>query len=168
MAATRVPVLIDNAPVFDLCNAREQRFLLDLLAQEEPGALDDHPMPELYVLLRAIERMWGGADAKQLTAPPKLIFYLAVCSAYLHHVPENVGRWRAVHDVRRILQGFMQSVALAIKDGAVVKHEDGGASIDLFRIPHWLYEEVSVEREVEDRHPTTRALGEWRQKRVKP
>src|SRR5688572_5283998 len=97
---------IENAPVFDLCNAREQRFLLDLLAQEEPGALDDHPMPELYALLRAIERMWGGADAKQLTVPPKLIFYLVVCAAYLHHAPEDVERWRAgaVHDVRRILQ----------------------------------------------------------------
>jgi hypothetical protein len=39
----------------------------------------------------------------------------------------------------------MQSVALAIKDGAVVKHEDGGASIDLFRIPQWLYDEVVKE-----------------------
>jgi hypothetical protein len=136
--------LIDNAPVFDLCNAREQRFLHDLIAQEEPGALDDHPMPELYALLRAIERMWGGADAKQLTAPPKLIYYLAVCAAYLHHVPEDGERWRAgaVHDVRRILQGFMQSVALAIKDGAVVQHDDGEVAIDLFRIPQWLYDEV--------------------------
>jgi hypothetical protein len=127
-----------------LCNAREQRFLRDLLAQEAPGALDDHPMPELYALLRAIERMWGGADAKQLTVPPKLFFYLAVCSAYLHHVPEDVERWRAgaVHDVHCILQGFIQSVVLAIKDGAVMQHEDGGVSIDLFRIPRWFYDEV--------------------------
>jgi hypothetical protein len=134
----------DIPPVFDLCNAREERFLLDLIAQDAPGALDDHPMPELYALLRAIERMWGGADAKQLTAPPKLIFYLAVCAAYLHHVPEDVERWRAgaVHDVYRILQGFMQSVALAIKDGAVVRREDGGVSIDLFRIPRWFYDEL--------------------------
>jgi hypothetical protein len=139
-----IPTLIDSAPVLDLCNAREERFLLDLIAQDAPGALDDHPMPELYALLRAIERMWGGADAKQLTAPPKLIFYLAVCAAYLHHVPEDVERWRAgaVHDVYRILQGFMQSVALAIKDGAVVRHEDGGVSLDLFRIPRWFYDEV--------------------------
>jgi len=33
----------DIPPVCDLCNAREKRFLLDLIAQEEPGALDDHP-----------------------------------------------------------------------------------------------------------------------------
>ena len=128
---------INNPPVFDLCSAPEQRFLLDLMAQEEPGALDDHPMPELYALLRAIERMWGGAGAEQLTVPPELIYYLAVCAAYVHHVPEDVEEWRAgaVHDVYRILQGFMQSVALAIKESSVVEHEDGGLSIDLFRIP---------------------------------
>src|SRR5512134_2224241 len=107
---------------FDLCDARARRFLLDLIAQEEPGALDDHPMPELHALLRAIERMWGGADAKQLTAPPALLYYLAICSAYVHHVPEDVEAWRAAaaHDVYHILQGFMESVAVAIKDGAVV------------------------------------------------
>jgi hypothetical protein len=127
-----------------LCNAREQRFLRDLLAQEAPGALDDHPMPELYALLGAIERMWGGADAKQLTVAPELIYYLAVCAAYMHHVPEDVEKWRAgaAHDVYHILQGFMESVALAIKDGAVMQHEDGGVSIDLFRIPQWFYDEV--------------------------
>ena len=95
--------------------------------------LDDHPVPELYVLLRAIERMWGGAAVKQLTVPPELIYYLAVATAYVHHVPEDVEGWRsgAAHDVYEILQGFMESVALAIKDGAVVKHEDDGIYIDL-------------------------------------
>jgi hypothetical protein len=134
----------DSAPVFDLCNARERRFLLDLVAQEEPGALDDHPMPELYALLRAMERMWGGADATKLTAPPQLIFHMAVCSAYLHHVPEDVERWRAgaAHDIHQILQGLMESVALAIQDGSVVKRKDDGASIDLFRIPQWFYNKV--------------------------
>lgn len=161
MAATRVPALIDNAPVFDLCNAPEQRFLRDLIAQKAPGALDDHPIPELYALLRAIERMWGGAGAGQLTAPPQLIYHLAVCSTYMHHVPEDVEEWRAgaTHDVYHILQGFMESVALAIKDGAVVQPKDSEVAIDLFRIPQWLYEEVSVEREAEDRHRATRALG---------
>jgi hypothetical protein len=140
-----IPAAKVHASLAHLCHAREKRFLLDLIAQEAPGALDDHPIPELYALLRAIERMWGGADAKQLTAPPKLIFYLAVCAAYLHHVPEDAERWRAgaVHDVYRILQGFMQSVALAINNGAVVQHDDGGVSIDLFRIPQWFYDEVS-------------------------
>jgi hypothetical protein len=138
------PRSIDSAPVFDLCGAPEKRFLLDLIAQEEPGALDDHPIPELYALLRAIERMWGGADAKQLTVPPELIYYLAVCGTYAHCIPEDVEKWRAgaVHDIYAILQGFMESVALAIKAGTVVQHEDGGVSIDLFRIPRWLYDEV--------------------------
>jgi hypothetical protein len=88
----------------------------------------DHPMPELYVLLRAIERMWGGADAKPLTVPPQLIYYRAVCAAYVHHVPEDVERWRAgaAHDVYCILQGFMESVALAIKDSSVAEHKDDG------------------------------------------
>lgn len=137
------PTLIDSAPVFDLCSAREQRFLLDLIQQEEPAALDDHPMPELYALLRAIERMWGCADAKRLTVPPELIYYLSVSAAYMHRVPEDVEKWRAgaVHDVYHILQGLMESIARAIKDGAVVQHDDG-TYIDLFRIPQWFYEEV--------------------------
>ena len=139
-----VPASLDNAPVFDLCNAREKRFLLDLIAQEEPGALDDHPMPELYALLRAIERMWGGADAKQLTVPPTLIYYLAVCAAYVHHIPEDVEEWRsgASHDVYHILQGFMESVAVAIKESSVVEHKDDGVYLDLFRIPQWFYDNV--------------------------
>ena len=65
----------------------------------------------------------------------------------MHRIPENREEWRAgaAHDVYYILQGFMESVALAIKDGAVVKHEDSSASIDLFRIPQWFYEEVRKE-----------------------
>jgi hypothetical protein len=31
---------------------------------------------------------------------------------------------------------------LAIKNGSIVKDENGGASIDLFRIPQWFYDEV--------------------------
>jgi hypothetical protein len=38
------------SPLSYLCNAREQRFLRDLIEEEAPGALDDHPIPELYVL----------------------------------------------------------------------------------------------------------------------
>ena len=145
---------------FDLCDAREQRFLLDLIAQEEPGALDDHPMPELHVLPRAIERMWGGADAKQLTVPPELIYYLAVCAAYMHHVPEDAESWRtgAVHDVHCILQGFMESVAVAIKDGAVVERKHDGMYIDLFRIPQWFYDEVKNGRH-NGRYPNLRQTG---------
>jgi hypothetical protein len=96
-------------------------------------------------LLRAIERTWGGADAKQLTVPPKLIYYLAVCAAYMHHLPKDVEGWRAgaAHDVYEILQGFMESVALAINDGSVIRHKNDGMYIDLFRIPQWFYEEVA-------------------------
>jgi hypothetical protein len=132
-----------HAPLSYLCDAREQRFLYHLMA-EESAALDDHPIPELYALLRAIERMWGGADAKQRTVPPELIYSLAVYGTYAHCIPEDVEKWRAgaVHDVYHILQGFMESVTLAIKAGTVVQHEDGGVSIDLFRIPRWLYDEV--------------------------
>jgi len=147
-----VPTPVDNAPVFDLCSEPEKRFLLDLIQQEEPGALADHPIPELYALLRAIERTWGGADAKQLTVPPELIYYLAVCAAYVHHIPEDVEGWRAgaAHDVYHILQGFIQSVALAIKEGAMVPHEDDGIYIDLFCIPQWFYDEVTKGRHLFD------------------
>jgi hypothetical protein len=145
-----VPGDIDNAPVFDLCSAPEKHFLLDLIEQEEPGALDDHPIPELYALLRAIERMWGGTDAKQLTVPPELIYYLAVCAAYAHRIPEDVEGWRAgaTHDVYRILEGLMESVASAIKDRSVVEHKDDGMHIDLFRIPQWFYDEVVPEQQI--------------------
>jgi hypothetical protein len=145
----------------DFCDAREKRFLLDLIEQEEPGALDDHPIPELYALLRATERMWGGADPKQLTVPPELIYHLAVCAAYMHHMPEDVEQWRAgaAHDVYQILQGLMESVALAIKDVSVVERRDDGAYIDLFRIPQWFYEEVRVKSAADEVHHTPRALG---------
>jgi hypothetical protein len=46
-----------------------------------------------------------------------------------------------------MLQGFMESVALAIHDGSVVERKDDGMYIDLFRIPQWFYEEV-----VNDQH----------------
>jgi hypothetical protein len=44
--------------------------------------------------------------------------------------------------VYAILQGFMESVAQAIRDGSVVEHKDDGVYIDLFRIPQWFYDEV--------------------------
>lgn len=151
----------DNAPVFELCSEREERFLRDLIVQEAPEALAEHPIPELHALLQAIERMWGGADAKQLSAPPELVYYLAVGAAYMHRVPDDVDEWRAgaADDVYHILQGFMESVTVAIKDDVLVRQGDGEVSIDLFRVPQWLYEEVSVEREAEDMHRATRALG---------
>ena len=92
--------------------------------------------------------MWGGANAKQLTVPPGLMYDLVAYATYAHHIPEDVEAWRsgAAHDVHAILQGFMESVALAIKDGAVVKHKDDGVYIDLFRIPQWFYEEVVNDR----------------------
>jgi hypothetical protein len=140
-----VPPGIDNALVFDLCNAREQHFLLELIQQEEPGSLDDHPLPELYALLRALERMWGGADAKRLTVPPGLMYYLVAYATYAHHVHEDVEEWRAgaVHDVYHILQGFMESVARAIRGKAIVKQKDDGMYMDLFRIPQWFYDSES-------------------------
>jgi hypothetical protein len=144
------PTFIDNAPVFDLCSGPEKRFLLDLIEQEESGALAEHPIPELYALLRAIERMLGGTEAKQLTVPPELIYYLAVCAAYVHRAPDDREGWRAgaAHDVYHILQGFMESVALATKDGSVLKHKDDGVYIDLFRIPQWFYDEVVQDEQV--------------------
>jgi len=89
-----VPARIDNAPVFDLCSAREKRFLLDLIQQEEPGARDDHPIPELYALLRAMERMWGGADAKELRVPSMLKYYLVAYAMMAHHIQQDVAEWR--------------------------------------------------------------------------
>jgi hypothetical protein len=128
--------------VFDLCDAREKRFLRDLI-QEEPDVMCDHPIPELYALLVALERMCGGESAKDLTVPPELIYYLVGYATYAHHLPEDVEGWHsgAAHDVYEILQGFMESVTLAIQDGTLVKSKDDGVYLDL-RIPPWFYEEV--------------------------
>jgi len=49
-------------------------------------------------------------------------------ATYAHHIPKDVEGWRAgtEHDVYHILRGFMESVALASKNGlAVARKEDG-------------------------------------------
>ena len=133
--------------VVDLCSAREKRFLVDLM-QEEPRVLDGHPLPELHALLFALERMWGGVSAKQLTVPPGLMYYLVAYATYAHHVPEDIEGYRsgAAHDVHQILRGVMESVTRAIQDGTVVQHAEDGVFIDLFRIPQWFYEELEIRR----------------------
>ena len=70
-----------------------------------------------------------------------------------HHIPEDVERWRsgAAHYIYHILQGFIQSVALAIQDSSVAEHKDDGVSIDLFRIPPWFYDEMVKEQQIVDR-----------------
>jgi hypothetical protein len=72
--------------------------------------------------------------------------------SYVHHIPEDVEEWRsgAAHDVHQILQGFMESVALAIQDGTSVKHADDGMYLGLFRIPPWFYDEVVNRRQIFD------------------
>ena len=94
---------IDHAPVFDLCNAREKRFLDDLM-REAPLALDDHPLPELHALLLALERMWGGERTPSITVPPGLMYYLVVYAMMAHHIPQDVEGWRrgAGHEVHAI------------------------------------------------------------------
>jgi hypothetical protein len=150
MPPTIVPAGIDNAPVFDLCDARERRFLLELMQEENQDVVYDHPLPELHALLLALERMWGGEHTPSITVPPGLMYYLVIYATYAHHIPEDVAGWRhgAAHEVYAILQGLMESVALAIQDGTLVKHADDGVYIDLFRIPQWLYDEVVKDRPV--------------------
>jgi hypothetical protein len=58
-----------------------------------------------------------------------------------HSSTAPIARAGAVHDIYAILQGLMESVALAIKAGTVVQYDDG-AYIDTFRIPAWFYDEV--------------------------
>jgi hypothetical protein len=67
---------------------------------------------------------------------------------HAHLIHEDPKGWRrgAAHEVHVILQGCMESVALAIKDGSFVKHENGGVYIDLFRIPQWFYDEVAKDQ----------------------
>jgi hypothetical protein len=148
MSSESVPTTTDYRSVFDLCDAREKRFLYDLM-EIEPRVVHDHPLPELHALLLALERMWGGAYKKPPIVPPGLLYYLAVYAAYAHHIPEDIEGWRAgaAHDVYHMLQGFMESVALAIKDGACLKHEADGVYLDLFRIPQWYYDAVMKDQQ---------------------
>jgi hypothetical protein len=87
MPPSVVPALIDSTPVFDLCDAREKRFLYDLMQEEELDLVYDHPLPELHALLLALERMWGGASAKELAVPPGLMYYLVIYATYAPHSP---------------------------------------------------------------------------------
>jgi len=53
---------------FDLCKARERRFLSDLL-EDAADDVRDHPLPELYTLLRAVERMTSPMIRKSGSMP---------------------------------------------------------------------------------------------------
>jgi hypothetical protein len=136
MPPTIVPAGIDNAPVFDLCDARERRFLLELMQEENQDVVYDHPLPELHALLLALERMWGGGRTPSITVPPRLMYYLVAYATNAHHIPEDVEGWRsgAAHDVHHILRGFMESIALTIQDGTLVTHADDGVYLRTF--PH--------------------------------
>ena len=129
--------------IFDLCNTREKRFLYDLL-QDAANDGHDHPLPELYALLRAVERMLGGHYEKPPFASLRLTYYIAAYARIAHAMPDDPEERLDgyTHTTHRILQGFMESVAVAIKDGA--------ACIDLFRIPPWFYEEVMREVQLTD------------------
>jgi len=83
---------IDSAPVFNLCDAREKRFLYDLM-QEDPDVMDDHPIPELRALLSALKRMWGGESVKELRVPPELMYYLVAYATYAHLIPFRIPQW---------------------------------------------------------------------------
>ena len=151
MSSTDLPITPDYPPVFDLCDVREKRFLCDLMATE-PRVVHDHPLPELHALLLALERMWGGHHEKPPMISPHLLYYLVVYATHAHHIHEDVEGWRrgGGHEVHAILQGCMETVAWAIKDGSEITHADDGVYIDLFRIPRWFYEETM------HRHTTAR------------
>jgi hypothetical protein len=132
---------------FDLCKARERRFLSDLL-EDAADDVRDHPLPELYALLRAVELMWGVHYKTPPSVSPQLIYYIAAYARLAHKMPEDrkerqVGH---AHTTYHILKGFMESVAATIKDGSSIAHKDDGAYIDLFRIPQWFYNEVAKDQ----------------------
>ena len=66
MSSASVPTPTDYPSVFDLYDAREKRFLCDLM-ETEPRVVHDHPLPELHALLLALERLWGGETCSALT-----------------------------------------------------------------------------------------------------
>ena len=72
-----------------------------------------------------------------------------IYATHAHFIHEDPEEWRrgSAHEVHRILQGFMESVEQAIKDGELIKYKDGGAYIDLFRIPQWFYDKVAKDQE---------------------
>ena len=51
-------------------------------------------------MLTVFERMWGGADAKQLTVPPELMYYLVTYATYAYHIPEDVRGGAGAVDIR--------------------------------------------------------------------
>jgi hypothetical protein len=131
-----IPAAKVHASISFLCDARELRFLYDLM-QDNPRDPGDHPVPEFHALLVALERMWGGAEAKHLTVTSGLMYDLVTYAMRAHRMHENPAGWRlgSGHEVRIVLQGLMESVARAIKHGSIVKRKDDGVYLDLFRIP---------------------------------
>jgi hypothetical protein len=133
-----------NSRVFDLCNAREERFLRELLDRSHHTA--DLRLREAHVLFDAIEALLGWPGTKSPAQIPAILLYWVVIYARGEHVRKEHGCDSShtcyAHDVREILRYFMRTIEALIRDGKLLRHTDDGIFIDTFEIPAWFYEDA--------------------------
>ena len=146
MTAHKTATTLANSRVFDLCNAREERFLRDLLDRSHKGVADSR-QPEAHVLFNAIEELLGWPGTKSpVQVPSVLLYWVAVYARYenvreQHHCDPSHACY--AHGVREILKHFMRAIETLICEGKLLRHTDDGIFIDLFEIPAWFYEDVT-------------------------
>ena len=148
MASNRALADTINTPVFELCNSREERFLRDMMRLANLD-LSYLRLPDVGVLICAIEDVTGGACDKMLNIwSPGLLYNLAAYAYYadqLTHEERDESSASLAWHIHAILQGFMETVERAIRQGTFVRHTDDGAFLDMFQIPQWFFDEVSRE-----------------------
>jgi hypothetical protein len=146
MTAHKTATTLSNSRVFDLCNAREERFLRDLLDRSHKGVADSR-QPEAHVLFDAIEELLGRPGTNSPAQVPAMLLYWVAVYARSenartqHHCDPSHTCY--AHDVREILKHFMRAIETLICEGKLLRHTDDGIFIDLFEIPAWFYEDVT-------------------------
>lgn len=145
MTAPKTATTPVNSRVFDLCNAREERFLRDLLDRSHHTA-DSH-LREAHVLFDATEELLGWPGTKSPGQVPAILLYWVAIFARGEEVRREHGcdpsHTCYAHNVREILRHFVRTIEALIRDGKLLRHKDNGIFIDLFEIPAWFYEEVT-------------------------
>ena len=144
MASTTAFADTIDRPIFALCNPREERFLRDLMRQIPE--LKEQRFPEGTALISAIEKITGGERGIALDpVPASLVYYLSLYaySADTFTPEDRDSPGPARTQIRSLLQQFMKTVAVAIREGTFVRHLDDGVFIDQFQIPQWFYDEIA-------------------------
>jgi hypothetical protein len=132
MTAHKTVTTSANLPIFQLCNACEERFLRDLLGRSHK-AVADARQPEAHVLFDAIEEFLGWPGTKSPVQVPAILLYWVAIYARYENVREqhrcDPSHACYAHDVGEILKHFMRTVETLIHERRLVRHTDDGSSL---------------------------------------